>query len=435
MVPSRTALNKAASVVSKAVREDHAKNYAEAFRLYTQSLEYFMHALRYEPSNENERKILRVKITEYLGRAEQLKKHLRGTRGSRMPERMNGEGDSRVVKSNNPEINKLMAQLEGAIVTERLNVKWSDVAGLEAAKEALKEAVIMPKLFPELFTGSVKPWKGILLFGPPGTGKSYLAKAVATEARESIMISVSGSDLVSKWLGESEKLVRSLFELARKLKPAIIFIDEIDSLASSRSENEAEPTKRIKTELLIQMQGVNNNNDDVLVLAATNIPWALDPAIRRRFQKRIYIPLPDAAARTALFEIHVGTVKHTLTKDDFKALGRMSKDYSGDDISVVVADALLQPIKKVQAATHFKKVSGPSRMECTVIANDLFTPCSSCSRGAIKMTFMDVPKNKLLPPVLTMADMQLCFNKSKPSVDASDIKKYRQFMDKFGQAG
>lgn len=94
-----------------------------------------------------------------------------------------------------------------------------------------------------------------------------------------------------------------------------VLLDEIDSLASSRSENEAEPTKRIKTELLIQMQGVNSNNDDVLVLAATNIPWALDPAIRRRFQKRIYIPLPDAAARTALFEIHVGTVKHTLTKD------------------------------------------------------------------------------------------------------------------------
>lgn len=157
---------------------------------------------------------------------------------------------------------KLMNQLEGAIVIEKPNIQWSDVAGLEGAKEALKEAVILPIKFPHLFTGNRKPWKGILLFGPPGTGKSYLAKAVATEANNSTFFSVSSSNLVSKWLGESEKLVKNLFEMARQHRPSIIFIDEIDSLCSTRSDNESESARRIKTEFLVQMQGLYSSMFD-----------------------------------------------------------------------------------------------------------------------------------------------------------------------------
>ena len=126
-----------------------------------------------------------------------------------------------------------------------------------------------------------------MLYGPPGTGKSYLAKAVATEA-DSMFYSVSSSDLVSKWQGESERLVRSLFEMARENKPAIIFIDEIDSLCGARGEGENDSARRIKTEFLVQMQGVGKTHDGILVLGATNTPWSLDPAMRRRFEKRIW---------------------------------------------------------------------------------------------------------------------------------------------------
>ena len=137
-----------------------------------------------------------------------------------------------------------------AIISETPNVSWDDVAGLDSAKEALKEAVILPIKFPHLFTGKRTPWRGILLYGPPGTGKSFLAKAVATEAK-STFFSVSSSDLVSKWMGESERLVKQLFTMAREQKPAIIFIDEVDSLAGTRGEGESEASRRIKTELCV----------------------------------------------------------------------------------------------------------------------------------------------------------------------------------------
>merc|ERR1712176_736686 len=149
---------------------------------------------------------------QQANRAETLKAAIKEgkTKKAAAAEASSGNGNS--------ENNKLRGALEGAIVREKPDVKWSDVAGLEAAKEALKEAVILPARFPQLFTGKRRPWKGILLYGPPGTGKSYLAKAVATEA-DSTFFSVSSSDLVSKWLGESEKLVANLFNMARESAP------------------------------------------------------------------------------------------------------------------------------------------------------------------------------------------------------------------------
>lgn len=198
-----------------------------------------------------------------MERAEKLKEYINSGKNKKNKpvKESNGNGkendsdDDSDKDKDDKEKKKLMSQLEGAIVMEKPNVKWNDVAGLALAKEALKEAVILPIKFPHLFTGNRKPWKGILLFGPPGTGKSYLAKAVATEANNSTFFSVSSSNLVSKWLGESEKLVKNLFDLARANKPAIIFIDEIDSLCSSRSDNESESARRIKTEFLVQIQG------------------------------------------------------------------------------------------------------------------------------------------------------------------------------------
>lgn len=153
------------------------------------------------------------------------------------------------------------------------------------------------------------------------------------------------------------RLVKQLFAMARENKPSIIFIDEIDALCGPRGEGESEASRRIKTEMLVQMDGVGRDSKGVLVLGATNIPWQLDAAIRRRFQRRVHISLPDSAARQTMFELAVGTTPCDLTKADYKKLGDLSEGYSGSDISIAVQDALMQPVRLIQMATHYKKAS------------------------------------------------------------------------------
>jgi len=329
-----------------------------AIKNYGSAAKYFETAIKYQ-TNPNLTPILRDKSQEYANRAQYLSEQLKNNENPPQPQGGNGGTGAAAKKDEKSdkdgENDKMRESLAGAIVREKPNVKWEDVAGLDGAKDALKEAVILPLKFPNLFTGKRKPWKGILMYGPPGTGKSFLAKAVATEAN-SEFFSVSSADLVSKWQGESEKLVRELFKMARENKPSIIFIDEIDSLASARSDSESESARRIKTEFLVQMQGVGNSSDGVLVLGATNIPWGLDSAIRRRFERRIYIPLPDIKARTKMFSLNLGNTPHDLTEADFQKLGKKSEGYSGSDISVLVRDAIMMPVRTLQSAQYFKRV-------------------------------------------------------------------------------
>jgi len=273
--------------------------------------------LKYE-KNEARKKLIIERVEGYMVRAEELSDYLK--KQSELDKNGGGgaatraKGDGGNDDDHDAEKKKLRGALSGAIVSEKPNVKWEDVAGLENAKESLKETVILPTRFPQLFTGKRVPFKGILLYGPPGTGKSYLAKAVATEA-DSTFFSVSSADLISKWQGESERLVRNLFEMARESPggKAIIFIDEVDSLCGSRSEGESDSARRVKTEFLVQMDGVGKTEGQVLVLGATNVPWELDAAIRRRFEKRVYIPLPEAEARAFMCRLHLGDTPNELT--------------------------------------------------------------------------------------------------------------------------
>ncbi|XP_065625475.1 protein SUPPRESSOR OF K(+) TRANSPORT GROWTH DEFECT 1-like isoform X1 [Quercus suber] len=241
--------------VKQAVQEDDAGNYSKAFPFYMNALEYFRTHLKYE-KNPKIKEAITQKCMEYLKTAEEIRTILDNGGSGPAP-----SGDATIASqpktkskggvgkdAEDPEQAKLRAGLDSVIIKEKPK------AGLESAKQALQEAVILPVKFPQFFTGKRKPWRAFLLYGPPGTGKSYLAKAVATEA-DSTFFSVLSSDLVSKWMGESEKLVSNLFQMARDNVPSIIFIDEIDSLCGQRGEgNESEASRRIKTELLVQMQ-------------------------------------------------------------------------------------------------------------------------------------------------------------------------------------
>lgn len=303
----------------------------EGYGLFYDGIKMLTQLQQYEKGNPTAYKLIGDRVREYIADLQKMKgvidncklpdnandKKSSGAGGSKGPGASKGPdgGDDAPVDE---EAKKFRDSLSEAIVMEKPDVTWDDVAGLEVAKNTLKEAILLPKKFPDIFVGLREPWKGILLYGPPGTGKTFLAKACASMANATFF-SISSSDLISKWVGESEKLIKALFELARERAPSIIFIDEIDSVVSARSDGESEATRRVKTEFLVQMQGVGKDcPGSILVLGATNFPWGLDPAMRRRFEKRVYIPLPDPVAIEYGIRRKLGNIDHVVSEQHIK---------------------------------------------------------------------------------------------------------------------
>ncbi len=251
------------------------------------------------------------------------------------------------------------------------NVRWADIGGLENVKKELKEAIEWPLKQPEIFKQvGIKPPRGIFMFGPPGCGKTLMAKAVATES-EANFISVKGPELLSKWVGESEKAVREVFRKAKMASPCIIFFDEIDSLTPRRGGDDgAHVVERVVNQLLTEMDGIEELKD-VVVIAATNRPDIVDPALLRpgRFDKMVLIPAPDTASRRRILEVQ--TKKVPLAKDvDLDKLADMTENYSGADLQGLVREAgmfaLREDLKAKEVAwKHFEKAMKSVRPSLT----------------------------------------------------------------------
>ena len=272
------------------------------------------------------------------------------------PSRLQDAGDARGgAKDVDKEILRgLDRQMQEAIlnnVVEDSNgkgaVSWDDIGGLEEVKRGLYEAVILPSLNPGLFSGLRAPPKGMLLFGPPGNGKTMIAKAVAHESKATFF-NISASALTSKWVGDGEKMVRTLFALARYLQPSVIFIDEVDSILTERSSGENDAMRRLKTEFLIQFDGVGSaNGERIFVLGATNRPQDLDEAARRRFTKRIYVPLPDKSTRKTIITNLLSKNTHSLTKTQLNKVAEMTEGYSAADLSALCKEAAMAPLRDI----------------------------------------------------------------------------------------
>ncbi|XP_076064208.1 katanin p60 ATPase-containing subunit A-like 2 [Oratosquilla oratoria] len=307
------------------------------------------------------------------------------------------------------EYRDLANTIQREILVDNPGIQWGDILGLEEAKRLVKEAVVYPLKYPQLFVGRFKPWRGVLLFGPPGTGKTLLAKAVATECRTTFF-NISATSLVSKWRGDSEKLVRVLFEMARFHAPSTIFVDEVDALMASRQgEQEHEASRRMKTQLLVELDGLTQSNDHVFLLAASNIPWELDPAMLRRLEKRILVPLPSVAARESMFKHHLPEVLHDLqeaghevhTHLEYHQLASISDGYSGSDIKVVCKEAAMTCLRKVFSVLEDFSVEDDQLPELQLEA-------------------------------ITMADVEAALSRTRPA--QSNSQKYSEWHSKFGSA-
>ncbi|MCK9357612.1 MAG: AAA family ATPase [Dehalococcoidia bacterium] len=314
--------------------------------------------------------------------------------------------------------------MSGVAVTERPNVKWDSIAGLESAKEALKEAVEYPLNHPEMFTGARRPWSGILLFGVSGTGKTQLARAVATEAKVATFYNVSASALMSKWYGESEGRLANLFAIAKAHKPSVIFFDEIESLVPSRSgaAGRSEMYSGLLSEFLQQMNGLTPLTDGVVVIAATNTPWALDEAMLRRFEKRIHIGLPEAPARVSIVRTTLASVPHTTTEADYAAIAAQTDGYSGSDMATLAREAAYLPTRRLRASSVF-------------VLNSATGKYRSAPSGTRGIPLGAVPSGMLEIPPVTMRDLTDALLTTKPTVSEAEIAKHVAWMHEHGQSG
>ncbi|MFX1501590.1 MAG: AAA family ATPase [Promethearchaeota archaeon] len=392
----------AVQTAKEAVALDSQGKYRQAINKYQRAAEILMQFMKYN-KNPQMRMLCQKNIEEYVDRAKVLKSQLggarpRGTRPS-ISSIESGDVDKSEIGVSSEE-QELIDIISGTIVTESPNVKWNDIAGLENVKQAVREAIVLPIAKPELFTGARRPWSGILLFGPPGCGKTLLAKAAATECRATFF-SASSADLLSKWLGESEKLISSLFKVARMKAPSLIFMDEIDSVATKRGEgSESGGERRVKTQLLSEIQGLKSTHDKpLLVLGATNRPWDIDNAMLSRFEKRVHVPLPDLKGRAGIFKIHTEGVNTALTDEDFIELAVRSEGYSGRDIANVCREVIMLPVRELDMS------------------------------GLLENSDREVQVRDI-----TLKDFKKTLKKVKPMTNKALIKQYNDWAVEFGEA-
>ncbi len=311
----------------------------------------------------------------------------------------NGNGGGSTPNQNSPKgpqvVQQLKASFSELVITEKPDVKWDDVIGLEDCKQAIRESIVFPFLRPDLFKLG---WpRGLLLYGPPGCGKTMVAAATAAEI-DGYFISVDAASIMSKWLGEGEKNVAKLFNNARKMladnKPVIVFVDEIDSLLGTRGQ-EVGGEVRVRDQFLRETDGINDKgkNLHLYVIGATNKPWSLDPPFLRRFSKRILVPLPDNEARMSQFRLY--TAPLTLAEDvSLDTLAKLSEGYSGSDIKDICQGVQLRVVR------------------------ELFKSGNALDKGTTTRP-------------ITVADFKEVMRSRRPSVSPDMVRAYAQWSEQF----
>jgi SpoVK/Ycf46/Vps4 family AAA+-type ATPase len=376
-----------------AVRLDKQGQKGRAITLYQKAIESLLQLVQLYP----EYGLNKVYVQRAIAYQERIKALQGAVSSNEMNEATNNDGDggAATMEGNGGNGGDSKPNNHELVVTEKPKVNWDEVIGLDTAKKAVKEAIVYPVQRPDLFPLG---WpRGILLFGPPGCGKTLLAAAVATEI-DANFYSIDAASIMSKWLGEAEQNVAKLFGSARKSsndgKPAIVFVDELDSLMGTHT-NEVGGEIRVRNQFLKEMDGIVDKGKalHVYVIGATNKPWDLDWAFIRRFQKRILVPLADSTTRLSMFKLYASNLQID-PNVDLTELARLSEGFSGSDIRDVCQSAQLKLI------------------------GEFFESGMAMDKEA-------------KPRLLTMTDFRQILEERKPSVSLDMLSAYSRWFEAF----
>lgn len=399
----------------------------KALVLYQQALTILSNILQ-----NKQHKYLREMINNYsaqcLAKAEFIRELIQSG-GSLAEEEGDSKNKKRQLASSNTEgthsedKRRMMQELSMTCIDPMdLGVSWDDIVGMLHVKKILDDAIHLPREMPHLFIGNRAPTRTVLFYGPPGTGKTLLGKATAHSAGMPFY-SVSSAELISKYVGESEKYVKSLFETVKQNKPCVLFLDEIEALCPSREEK-SNNTNTVQ-QFLVQLDGISSagSMDGVFLIGCTNYPWKLDEAMIRRLEKRIYIALPNCDEREALIRFYLKKNECTVKEEEFREIALLTEHFSAADINQLAKTTAMLPVDVMRNAVAFE-----------LLENGTLKPSTLAHREAIPMKYSEITdKQSIQIPPITYELVQEALISTKSTIDVLKLKEYDRWTLSHGQ--
>lgn len=410
-----------------AIASEEGGDYEEAIRLYNNALQQLHTAMGYEHDEEGLR-ILTAHTAAYRERVEQLE-FLQTAPSTTTSSSTTRQSTQLLCEPTCDDAPPTMSEIQ-----VRPDVTWKDIIGLELVKKMLHTTVVLPREMPQIFYGNRRPARSLLLYGPSGVGKTHIVKALANECGMTFF-TFSAADIMNKWVGESEKRVKAMFQAAREARPSILFIDEIDALCLDRDQStgggSGASSTKVVTEFLVQMDGLSHDMEGILFVGTTNRPQSLDLGILSRMERKIYIPLPNERDRCEMLHYHLAKndqdVGDPLNPQALNELARSLELYSARDIATLVRVAQEKTAQQIVEATHFRGVRRPDGSQVVI-------PCLAYEQGAMALRYDQiVDKSLLSAPMLTLEQLSETTKAIKPVCNYETLKSFEQWTLDHGE--